>query len=603
MSSSLGGERGERADQVGADPEPRVRPRHIRERMRGRLAEEQPHPGRADRPGRGPRRTERVEPRAGLSQVARARQQRRFGERPLLGEGAWWAPGRELRGGPVQPREGPFAVADRLPPGGEDERLGELDVRIGGDRLDLGHAAEPAVDLAELVAVEQHARHGEVGADGLRRPRPAQSRRGRGGVPRDGLCGVELAAFAVQKGEMGGRVEVRQRRCGGSRVDGGEQMLGRRGQLAAPELGRAEVAPHHHGDDVRIGQSEPSQRVLPRAHARTRPPRRRYLPDEPRPGAATRSSITSIRSARRGGRCAAPVRAASASTSTSVATPWTSRAAARPAASSGRSSSTARGTSSSVAPARGRNRAVSAGPGGWPPDRRPAARAGLAAPSTTASSGMSWSRNHSAALRFRSRRRRGGIGRARSRSTISRCSRYHRPARPTAWTNRWAAASSASIASPSVPAGERVGQPRADQVHDADLLQERHELGGLAVEHLAEQVAGDAVVVAGESGDGGLDVVAAAQVQRGQAQPGRPALRPRQQPLELPRRQLHLQPGEQAGHLVGPEREVAGPQLGEQPRQPQPRQRPRRVVPRRGQQRQHRQRPLDEPQQPGVHLR
>src|SRR3712207_7383374 len=40
--------------------------------------------------------------------------------------------------------------------------------------LDLGHPLHPLTEVGELVPVEQDPRHGEIGADGLRRRGPAQ---------------------------------------------------------------------------------------------------------------------------------------------------------------------------------------------------------------------------------------------------------------------------------------------------------------------------------------------------------------------------------------------------------------------------------------------
>ena len=117
-------------------------------------------------------------------------------------------------------------------------------------------------------------------------------------------------------------------------------------------------------------------------------------------------------------------------------------------------------------------------------------------------------------------------------------------------------------------AGEDIGKVRADEVDHADLLEEAHELRGLPVQHLAEQVASNAVVIAGKILDRGLDIIAPEQVQRGQAQAGRPTVRPSDEPLHLPRRQVQPQLGVQRGRLVKPDREIGRPHVGQHPRQP-----------------------------------
>ena len=119
-----------------------------------------------------------------------------------------------------------------------------------------------------------------------------------------------------------------------------------------------------------------------------------------------------------------------------------------------------------------------------------------------------------------------------------------------------------------VPPGQDVGEVRADEVHRADLLEEPHELGRLVVEHLGDQVVRDAVVVAREGRDDGRRVRAALQVQRGQAEPRGPALGTLDELLHLAGVELDAEQREQLGGLVGPERELLRPDLGEQAREP-----------------------------------
>ena len=81
-------------------------------------------------------------------------------------------------------------------------------------------------------------------------------------------------------------------------------------------------------------------------------------------------------------------------------------------------------------------------------------------------------------------------------------------------------------------AGERVGEVGAHQIDDADLLEEREELGRLPIQHLGDEIARHAVVVPGEGGHGGRDVVQALQVQGDQAKPRRPPFGAVDQPLD-----------------------------------------------------------------------
>ena len=153
-----------------------------------------------------------------------------------------------------------------------------------------------------------------------------------------------------------------------------------------------------------------------------------------------------------------------------------------------------------------------------------------------------------------------------------------------------------------VSPGERIGEIGTYEIDAADRLQEGDHLGRLPVEHLGQQVAGHAVVLAGEGADGRLQVVHAVEVHGDEAQSGRPALRPLHQPLELRLGHADAQLREQLGRLVGPEGEIRRPHLRHQPGEAKPRKRPRRVPASRHQQRQVRRRPLHESHQPAVHL-
>ena len=84
-----------------------------------------------------------------------------------------------------------------------------------------------------------------------------------------------------------------------------------------------------------------------------------------------------------------------------------------------------------------------------------------------------------------------------------------------------------------VPARERVRELAADAVDDARPQQELTDLGGLQREHLLGQVVADRAVVAGELGQEPLRVGRAERRHRRQPQARRPALGPRDEPLDL----------------------------------------------------------------------
>ena len=84
-----------------------------------------------------------------------------------------------------------------------------------------------------------------------------------------------------------------------------------------------------------------------------------------------------------------------------------------------------------------------------------------------------------------------------------------------------------------VPARERVRQLTADAVDDARPQQEVADLRGLQREHLLGQVVADRAVVAGELGEEAIRVGRTDRRHRRQPQARRPALGPRDEPLDL----------------------------------------------------------------------
>ena len=100
---------------------------------------------------------------------------------------------------------------------------------------------------------------------------------------------------------------------------------------------------------------------------------------------------------------------------------------------------------------------------------------------------------------------------------------------------------------------------------------------GLAREHVLGQEVGDVPAGAGEAVDEGLRIGAIAQRQRGQVHAGRPALRALDQARDERGRQPHAGGGEQGARLVGAERQLGRPQLGELPVRAQGCERQRRV--------------------------
>ena len=78
-------------------------------------------------------------------------------------------------------------------------------------------------------------------------------------------------------------------------------------------------------------------------------------------------------------------------------------------------------------------------------------------------------------------------------------------------------------------AGDGVAQRAAEPLEDRGLPQERAQLRVLPLEYLFGQVVQDVAVAAGERGHESGGIVVSAQGQRGQLQPGRPALGPGRQ--------------------------------------------------------------------------
>ena len=119
-------------------------------------------------------------------------------------------------------------------------------------------------------------------------------------------------------------------------------------------------------------------------------------------------------------------------------------------------------------------------------------------------------------------------------------------------------------------AGQRVRQVAAEPVGHTRPEQERPQLGGLGGQHLLDQVAGDGPVVAGQVGDEPPWLGVLAQREGGQPQPGRPALGPPPQRLQLGPGQLDPVAGQQHGRLLEREGQVGLADLGELAGHPQP---------------------------------
>ena len=114
------------------------------------------------------------------------------------------------------------------------------------------------------------------------------------------------------------------------------------------------------------------------------------------------------------------------------------------------------------------------------------------------------------------------------------------------------------------------------------------------VEHLAREVVGDVAMVAVERAHAGLRLGQLPQPERGQVQPGRPALGPLDEQLDVlvvERDPLALD--EQLARLVEPERELGGADLAERTAGAQASERQRRVGARRRHDRRVRRQVLD----------
>ena len=127
-------------------------------------------------------------------------------------------------------------------------------------------------------------------------------------------------------------------------------------------------------------------------------------------------------------------------------------------------------------------------------------------------------------------------------------------------------------------AGDGVAQRAAEPVEHRRLEQERAQLLVLPVEHLFGQVVQDVPVAAGERGHEAGRIVVPAQGQRGQRQPGRPALGPGRQRRHRRIRQGRRRVLEQFPGLRGSEPQLGRAYLGQLAAGPQPRQRQRRVA-------------------------
>ena len=127
-------------------------------------------------------------------------------------------------------------------------------------------------------------------------------------------------------------------------------------------------------------------------------------------------------------------------------------------------------------------------------------------------------------------------------------------------------------------AGDGVAQRAAEPLQHRGLQQERAQLLVLPLEHLFGQVVQDVPVAAGERGHEAGGIVMSAQRQRGQRQPGRPALGPGRQRRHRRIRQRRRRVLEQLPGLRGREPQLGHAYLGQLAAGPQPRQRQRRIA-------------------------
>ena len=166
---------------------------------------------------------------------------------------------------------------------------GELDVRFGRDRLDLGDTFEPAVEAIGLVPGQRHRRPGEVGGDDLRRDGPARGSVARSTAACASACAASnrFTALGQQHRHLRRRVQGRpQQPAPLVRIDRGAQVFLGLGQVPGPQLGGAGIVEENAavGIHVPAGQPESSERAWvvgdPRAAARgaTKSPRARACP-------------------------------------------------------------------------------------------------------------------------------------------------------------------------------------------------------------------------------------------------------------------------------------------------------------------------------------
>ena len=127
-------------------------------------------------------------------------------------------------------------------------------------------------------------------------------------------------------------------------------------------------------------------------------------------------------------------------------------------------------------------------------------------------------------------------------------------------------------------ARQGVGELARDAPDHAGVEQEPGQRGLLLREDLLGEVVGGTALVPGQSADGRVHVLGALEGQRGETEPCRPALRPRQQHGQLRRCGGDLLGGEELQGLRGVEAEVVGAELRQPAAQPQPLQRQVRVA-------------------------
>ena len=127
------------------------------------------------------------------------------------------------------------------------------------------------------------------------------------------------------------------------------------------------------------------------------------------------------------------------------------------------------------------------------------------------------------------------------------------------------------------PAGDRGAQRRAHALEDRRAQQELPQRPRRVLDHLVQVVA-DLAVVAGQRADERGAVAAAPEGERGELEPGRPALRPLLQPVHVGRFEAELERAvEQLVGLGVGELQLLRPDLHELAGRPEARERQRRV--------------------------